>query len=477
MIAGATNSTYTLVDADVGSQISVQASYTDAQGTPETVTSVQTAPVANVNDIPVGVPTITGTVTEDQTLTADTSAISDADGLGAFSYQWLRNGGVIAGATGSSYSLTDADVGAHISVQVSYTDGQGTPEAVTSAQTAAVANVNDPGSVSIDNIFPAQGDTLAASVSDADGASGIITFQWYRDGVAISGATGVCYTAVQADVGTVITVIADYTDDQGTVESLISEGTAEVSRIPKAEAPTEDTQEKGDDLTEPEPGIAPEESETTAAPEEGMAEDIPEVAAPPVNSDPAEEPVSRQRGTNKSRTPFLIQGDRHFTPTPRTGVDVKTSAERLSDKDATPQKLAVGNPGTHRPDQQMRISDPMSARAYLNMVNSLNEVKEEVTEDIAFNKTVLGSAITVSTGLSVGYVFWLIRGGMLLSTLLSSLPAWQILDPLPILARKNGNDETEDDESLESILKRKPRHSDPKKKPSDGSSDAEEAKR
>ena len=82
-------------------------------------------------------------MTEDQTLTADTSGISDADGLGAFSYQWLRNGAVIVGATSSTYTLADADVGNQISVQVSYTDGQGTPETLTSAQTAAVVNLND----------------------------------------------------------------------------------------------------------------------------------------------------------------------------------------------------------------------------------------------------------------------------------------------------------------------------------------------
>ena len=40
--------------------------------------------VSPVNDAPAGLPTITGTATEDQTLTADTSGISDVDGLGAF---------------------------------------------------------------------------------------------------------------------------------------------------------------------------------------------------------------------------------------------------------------------------------------------------------------------------------------------------------------------------------------------------------
>ncbi len=144
-ISGATSSTHTLGDNDVGSQISVQVSYTDGNGTDEgPLISAQTSDVANVNDTPSGVPTITGTATEDQTLTADTSGISDADGLGSFSYQWLRDGVAISGATASTYTLGDNDVGTQISVQVSYTDGNGTDEGpLTSTQTAAVTNVND----------------------------------------------------------------------------------------------------------------------------------------------------------------------------------------------------------------------------------------------------------------------------------------------------------------------------------------------
>ena len=115
---------------------------TDGQGTAEgPLTSAQTATVGNVNDAPAGLPTITGTAIEDQTLTADTSTIYDADGLGSFSYQWSRDGVVIAGATSSSYTLSAADVGTQIRVQVSYTDGQGAPEALVSAPSTAVAPI------------------------------------------------------------------------------------------------------------------------------------------------------------------------------------------------------------------------------------------------------------------------------------------------------------------------------------------------
>ena len=125
-------STYTLTQADVGTTITVVASYTDGQGTNESVTSAGVGPVANVNDAPTGTVTISGTPTEDQTLTAS-NTLADEDGLGTISYQWQRNGVDIGGATASTYTLTQADVGTTITVVASYTDGQGTNESVTSA--------------------------------------------------------------------------------------------------------------------------------------------------------------------------------------------------------------------------------------------------------------------------------------------------------------------------------------------------------
>ena len=129
------------------------------------------------------------------------------------------------------------------------------------------------------------------------------------------------------------------------------------------------------------------------------------------------------------------------------------------------------DPGVTRAERQVRIHNVMASRIYTRMVQTLNAVQQEMTGDIAFDRTVLGSAIVMSTGLSVGYVVWLMRGGMLLSSLLSSLPAWQLLDPLPILARRKDDDGNDDDESLESILERKPDPPDPQARPVDGSED------
>ncbi|WP_338082468.1 type I secretion C-terminal target domain-containing protein, partial [Donghicola mangrovi] len=142
-ISGATASTYKLGDADVGKGIKLQVSYTDKNGTKETVTSVATSAVTNVNDAPTGGVSISGTAVENGTLTATTSSLKDADGLGTLTYAWLRDGVAISGATASTYKLGDADVGKAIKLQVSYTDGNDTKETVTSVATSAVTNVND----------------------------------------------------------------------------------------------------------------------------------------------------------------------------------------------------------------------------------------------------------------------------------------------------------------------------------------------
>ena len=236
-IAGATGSSLLLGQSQVGKAISVTAQYTDGFGAAESVSSSATAAVANVNDAPIGGVTITGTTTQGQALTAANS-VTDADGLGTISYQWSADGVAISGATGSTLLLGQAQVGRAISVTALYTDGYGTAESVSSAATAAVANVNDAptGSVTITGT-PTQGQTLIAanSLADADGL-GTISYQWQANGAAISGATGSTLVLGQAQVGTTITVTASYTDGQGTAESLSSAATAAVANV--NDAPT-----------------------------------------------------------------------------------------------------------------------------------------------------------------------------------------------------------------------------------------------
>ena len=143
-ISGATNATYTLADTDEGKAIKVEVSFTDDAGNQETLTSAATDAVAAAptpNSPATGAPTISGTAQVGETLTANTSSIADADGLGngQYEYQWLADDSEIAGATSLTYALAAADEGKAITVQVSFTDDADNEEALTSAATDAVA--------------------------------------------------------------------------------------------------------------------------------------------------------------------------------------------------------------------------------------------------------------------------------------------------------------------------------------------------
>ena len=110
-----------------------------------------------------GQPTISGTPQVGNTLRADTSGISDDDGLAnaIFNHRWLADGTNIPGATGSSYTLADADAGKAVKVRTSFTDDAGNDEILTSAATAAVvASQPEVTGVAVSSL-PASGDTYA----------------------------------------------------------------------------------------------------------------------------------------------------------------------------------------------------------------------------------------------------------------------------------------------------------------------------
>ena len=148
-IAGATSSTYTPVQADVGGTLKVKVSFQDSATTPndeeqESVASLRVVPAASANRAATGVPTVSGTLRVAETLTASTSAIRDADGLSGvtYKYQWVRvDTGTdtdISGAEGQTYVLQEADQGKTVKVRVTFDDYDRNEEERESAETDSI---------------------------------------------------------------------------------------------------------------------------------------------------------------------------------------------------------------------------------------------------------------------------------------------------------------------------------------------------
>ena len=252
-ISGATDDTYTLVDADEGKTITVQVSFTDDAGNEEELTGAATDAVepetkeAKANTPATGAPAISGTAQVGETLTADTSGIADEDGLDdvTFAYQWLADGADISGATDATYTLADSDEGKAVSVAVSFTDDAGNEEELTSAATDAVepetqeAKPNTPttGLPAISGIARV-GEKLTADLSgiaDEDGVTNaVLAYQWQADGADIPGETLNCYTPDDTDEGKTISVRVSFTDDAGHEETLTSAATDAVEARPTA---------------------------------------------------------------------------------------------------------------------------------------------------------------------------------------------------------------------------------------------------
>jgi len=63
----------------------------------------------------------------------------------------------------------------------------------------------------------------------------------------------------------------------------------------------------------------------------------------------------------------------------------------------------------------------------------LDRMRDEVRAMERADRAAVGSAVVTASAFSYGYVLWLLRGGLLLTSLLSTLPAWHSFDPLPVL--------------------------------------------
>ena len=133
----------TLGQAQVGNQVRVNATYTDALGSSENILSNPTTVVANVNDL--GTVTIAGSTVVGQVLTAN---VTDLDGLTGVTptYQWQQstNGSTwtnVSGATTQTLTLDSTLVGNQLRVNTTYTDALGTSENILSNPTSAITAV------------------------------------------------------------------------------------------------------------------------------------------------------------------------------------------------------------------------------------------------------------------------------------------------------------------------------------------------
>ena len=91
--------------------------------------------------------------------------------------------------------------------------------------------------------------------------------------------------------------------------------------------------------------------------------------------------------------------------------------------------------------------------------SALDTLGEDVEASNTLGELAAGTAKIVGTTFSFGWAVWAIRGGYLATGMLTSLPSWHFLDPLPIFdaasnRANSASSQEEKDVSLSDIVKR-----------------------
>jgi Immunoglobulin domain/Immunoglobulin I-set domain/Abnormal spindle-like microcephaly-assoc'd, ASPM-SPD-2-Hydin len=211
-ISGATAASYTTpatTNADNGSIFTVVVTDTNGSLTsnPATLTVTATAVAPSITAQPAN-----QTVTTGQTATFSVTAT----GTSPLSYQWLKNGAAISGATSATYT-TPATAASDNNAQFTVTVTNSVSSVTSSA---ATLTVNIPPTISAQPASQTVTVGQTATFSVTASGSGTLTYQWKKNGTAISGATSASYTTpatVASDNGSSFTVTV--TSSTGSVTS------------------------------------------------------------------------------------------------------------------------------------------------------------------------------------------------------------------------------------------------------------------
>ena len=181
---------------------------------------------------------------EDDPLIVDATAIVDADGMGAVSVQWQVSEGSdnwenLIGARQQAFTPREAHVGRRLRVVITYVDGQGNLETLTSPPSNPVQNVNDKPTGMLDLTGIArEGDALVVDASSIDDEDGFEAYEivWQRsssksDWQTYPDATSEILPLGQEHVGFSYRAVISYVDSHETREVVVSNPSETVTNV------------------------------------------------------------------------------------------------------------------------------------------------------------------------------------------------------------------------------------------------------
>jgi hypothetical protein len=161
--------------------------------------------------------------------------------------------------------------------------------------------------------------------------------------------------------------------------------------------------------------------------------------------------ATRSADPSTSATPRLVASFQRSTPV-EIVANIADMARAAVIKQIPLPVLSTPGPNLIFVDSQMILE---------RLTDATQEIREQLDARSNSIAVKLGAAAGLTGAVSLGYTLWIVRGGSLLASVLSSLPVWRLLDPLAVLQVTGGLDgamegpnKDEDDDDDEQRLAR-----------------------
>jgi hypothetical protein len=407
------------------------------------ITSNGGAPAATIAVAENSLPVTTTTATDADALDVLRFAISGGADAARFAIDAV-SGGLRFIAAPDAEQPADANADNRYEVIVSVSDGNLRAQQSLSID---VINVNEAPTIVVNWLFLSKGGTtLVLLGTDKDSAADALSYvasdvvggrfeHLATPGVAITG-----FSQAEVNAGAVRFVV-DASGESPTYALTLSDGVSVVT------APAPDIVIQA----APAPAVEPVALPSNPPPPETPPSAAPVQAAKPVVAKPkAPAPgaghLSQNLLSERSADVYEpMQARLSAATSPALAPDGLTTRDTYTTPVTSLDHLALlteggedaAAPGLVKLDVVSALRERLLDRG-LNLLHDIEQNREQAIKNMQF-----AGAVVVG-GVSVGYVLWLARGGVLMASLMSALPAWASVDPLPVLARTKRRDRKDD---------------------------------
>ncbi len=159
---------------------------------------------------------------------------------------------------------------------------------------------------------------------------------------------------------------------------------------------------------------------------------------------------------------LTTEGDRQEPGQATTGLSTKNDSPEISTNSnpdsvawtAGAQRLMEFNQSmlSNRSEMLRLNRDMIAGQSQSIFTDRWNNLRSDEVSDASFDDIFVGSAGVTAGLFSVGYVMFALRGGVLIASAYSSIPAWRMLDPASLLTQSRVTGSRGDNESLQDLI-------------------------